>query len=141
MGDSELDMRLSGGRSIRLRELDQWLVYEGLGDGVPTRELNTKLVASIVEASSPPGGGVVLIPPADANPGGRGDSASAIPRLLPRTVVRARFEAEVPVSGEGDYSELTLVWFQEPWALPVDPGIEQRIRLLDWEGCARNMVW
>jgi hypothetical protein len=33
------------------------------------------------------------------------------------------------------------VWFQEPWALPVDPGIEQRIRLLDWEGCARNMVW
>jgi hypothetical protein len=141
MADNDVEYGLVGTRVIRLRELDQWLVYEGLPDGVPTRACNAKLVASIVEEVMTAGGNVVLVPPVEtpiADHGGDGPDRAC---LLPRTAVRARFESTDPVSDAGDYSELTVVWFQETWALPVDAGVADWLRHLDWDAHARDMVW
>ena len=55
--------------------------------------------------------------------------------------VRARFESSEPVTAAGQYSELTVVWFQEEWALPVDYGVRDLLTRLDWDGRARDMVW
>jgi len=141
MGEDDVELGLVSKRVIRLRELDQWLVYEGLPDGVPTRACNAKLVASIVEESAAAGGNVVLVPPVESPIAHSGADGPDSAWLLPRTAVRARFESTDPVSDAGDYSELTVVWFQEGWALPVDPGVADRLRHLDWDAHARDMVW
>ena len=141
MGVNDGDVQLTDGRVLRLRELDQCLVYEGLLDGAPTRGRNAKLVASIVEAASADGRRVVLVPPVEvpvADLGGAGPDEAC---LLPRTAVRARFESSEPVTAAGQYSELTVVWFQEEWALPVDYGVRDLLTRLDWDGRARDMVW
>ena len=141
MGENDVEYGLVGKRVIRLRELEQWLVYDGLPDGVPTRACNAQLVASIVEGAGSGGGTVVLVPPVEtpiADVGGEGPDRAC---LLPRTAVRARFESTEPVSHAGDYSELTVVWLQEAWALPVDTGVADWLRRLDWDAHARDMVW
>ncbi len=141
MSMDDVDVRLVDGRIIRLRELDQKRVYEGMLDGVPTRGQNAKLVAGIVEGASADGRSVVLVPPVETpivDIGGDGPDEAC---LLPRTAVCARFESPDPVSGAGDYSELTVVWFQEAWALPVDGDVVDRLRRLDWDSHARAMVW
>jgi hypothetical protein len=140
MGANDVDVRLWTGRSIRLRAIDQWLVYEGLFDGVPTRSSNAQLVASVVDEASADGRGVVLVPPVETpipDLGGAGPTEAC---LLPRTAVRARFDSPDPVSEGGDYSELVVVWFQDPWALPVDAGVLDRLHALDWDVHARDML-
>ena len=146
MGEHDVRIEISSGRSIVLRELDQWLVYEGLLGGEPTSDLNTKLITGILEASSAAGHRVTLIPPVEGPSSGNFDGSSDgersdDKRRLAKVAVRARFESDVPVDGTGDYSELSVVWFQEAWALPIAPGVVAQITELDWAASARNMIW
>lgn len=141
MGVNDVDVRLTTGRSIRLRELEQVLVYEGMHDGVPTRGGNAKLVAALVESASGDGRRVLLLPPVEAPVGDLGGVGPDEACLLPRTAVRARFESADPVSDRADYSELTVLWFQNGWAPPLDPAAEHLLRRVDWDTHARDMVW
>jgi hypothetical protein len=141
MGANDVDIRLTSGRDIRLRELEQSLVYEGLTDGVPTRAGNAKLVAGIVEAATVDGRPVVLLPPVMTPIAGLGGVGSEEACLLPRTAVCARFESSQPIGPDGDYSELTVVWFQDPWAPPVDGAATAQLQAVDWDAVARDMIW
>ena len=53
------------------------------------------------------------------------------------------FESNKPVRGENDRdcSMLTLVWFQEQYAMPIDPVVLKKIKAFDWEGEAENFFW
>ena len=136
-----MDIRLVDGRVIRLCELEQSLVYEGVVDGVPTRGQNARLVAAFVDDASAGGRQPVLLPPDEVSVAGLGGVGPDEACLLPRTVVRARFASADPVSPGGEYSELTVVWFQDGWAPPLDPAVEGQLRLVDWDARARDMVW
>ena len=59
--------------------------------------------------------------------------------LGPITCV-ARFEAYDPVQKEpeGDFSHLVMVWFQQDFAMPIDPVVLAKIKALDWEREAVN---
>lgn len=141
MGANDIDIRLVDGRAIRLRELEQSLVYEGLTDGVPTRGGNARLVEAFVAGASAHGSRVVLLPPVESLIPGMGGDGPDEACTLPRTVVRARFESRVPVSPAGAYSELTVMWFQDRWAPPIAPDAEALLRTVDWDAHARDMVW
>ena len=141
MGANDVDVRLATGRSIRLRELEQTLVYEGMYDGVPTRGRNAKLVAALVGAASDGGHPALLLPPVEVPIGDLGGVGPDEACLLPRTAVRARFASSDPVSSGADYSELTVVWFQDGWAPPLDPAVVSLLRQVDWDAVARDMVW
>lgn len=57
---------------------------------------------------------------------------------LPKLACLAEFTSNwTPVSG-ADGTSLTLVWFQNELALPIDPKVEEWIQALDWEGWARD---
>ncbi|MEI7860305.1 MAG: hypothetical protein WCI26_10805 [Acidimicrobiales bacterium] len=143
MGDTDMDMVLDSGHTIWLKEIDQWLVYDGLLDGMPTERLNASLIDHIMASGTVGGRRAVLIAPEQTRPAGTGgpDSGEDAYSLLPRMAVRARFESLQPVSEGGDFSELTMVWFQHTWALPIDDGVVGKIRAVDWAGSARDMIW
>jgi hypothetical protein len=52
----------------------------------------------------------------------------------------ANFECFQGVSGtdDGYMSSLSLVWFQDDFALPIDPLILDMIKAVDWESLARD---
>lgn len=41
----------------------------------------------------------------------------------------------------GGISELTLIWLQEDFALPVVPDVIEKINQLDWFSLAKDISW
>jgi hypothetical protein len=51
----------------------------------------------------------------------------------------ATFESPTPARDQkADISSLTIVWFQEELALPIDPAIVEQIRAVDWRSHAKD---
>lgn len=59
--------------------------------------------------------------------------------LGPITCV-ARFECSeiVPNKPKRDGSELAVVWFQQDFAMPIDPVVMEKIKALEWDTYAEN---
>lgn len=136
---SRIEIELSTGRKIRLAALDQSLVYEGLLEGLPTKEGNQRHLSYLM--SRWPEYETVLIPPVEEvldwdepRPYPFGTPAS-----LPSVACAGRFRS-APIGEDSPlyYSELVIVWLQKSFALPVDPTEEAKIRELDWDAIARN---
>jgi hypothetical protein len=39
------------------------------------------------------------------------------------------------------YTLLTVVWFQDEFAMPIAPGVLDHIRKIDWEANGRDWNW
>ena len=139
--ESRSSIRHVDGHELELMEIDQWLVYEGLFNQDLTVQLNQQLVAAAVEGAGGRHRPVALV----GIDGERSESGfpetSGEAEPLPKIGVRARFISQRVARVEGEFSELTIVWFQEAWALPITPAVVEAIARLDWDGLARDMTW
>jgi uncharacterized protein (TIGR02996 family) len=132
------EVRLSSGRDVYLRELRQFRVYEGLLEGLPTTELNQRIINRIVagERDRPLAGEPYLLRPEErpieyqrAEPYPFGEPAS-----IPAVACIGRFHCFQPArESRRDFSALVVIWFQEDFALPIDPKIWPRLLAIDWE--------
>lgn len=129
MGEDQGSIANAHGHLLELREIEQWSVYEGAPGGqLPPGAYDQVLAAALDGADRRPA--TLIRPP--------GIEAGA---ALPRIGARARFTSDRPAQGTGEFSELTVVWFQHTWALPIDPGVLESLAALDWPALARDMVW
>jgi hypothetical protein len=136
--------RLSSGRSIELDGLRQWR-QGGPLEGAPTAEINEESIRDVV-ARFGAGEGTYLVPPKQRPlPSPRPRSPS--PRthmILPAIVVVGEFVSLSPVGGVNesgwDQSRLTVIWYQDHWALPIDDDVFEHILEIDWDSSARNVV-
>jgi hypothetical protein len=134
---------LHSGRQIKLHELRQYLTYEGLLEGLPTAETNQLIVKSFKNYPKNRSYDVSphLIPPVEKplnQPHGE-KYPFGTPSALPPITCIARFQSRQPTkNGNGDFSGLTVVWFQNDFAFPIDPTIIEQIESIDWDSCAGN---
>jgi hypothetical protein len=132
-------VEFAGGTRASLRSLYQSLTYEGLLDGAPTVEMNNHTVASMRERyrGSDRGHDALVLEPTQ-NVQDDGDPRLSSNRsLLPRLFCTARF-SRWPTANElwRDESHLTLVWWQQRWALPIDEGVLAQLRDVRWTDVA-----
>jgi hypothetical protein len=138
---------LSSGRAIKIIWLRQFHTYSFLRVGeIPTRDMNKQIIEVAlgrrergwktkngpnIETSLGWGcrGGPFLVPPVETPILGTRETSSP-PAALPRIQCTAGFSPEDGRSG------LTLVWFQEDFALPIDPDVQRRIQAIDWDAMA-----
>ena len=128
------EYQLDNGRRIRLQALNQnrWtevLARNGVMCFTPTPGTFPALFEIVVEEAKARGATSTpyLIPPIVRlaeyqRPPGR--------LRLPLWVCTAEFTSSEPV--EDSTSTLTVVWFQEEMALPIDPGVLKQIRAINW---------
>ena len=134
-------VRLWSGREIELRELRQVLVYESILEGVPTQDDTRRLVGGLLaEMTSQFQVRPLLIEPVerilDRPPTRRG-----IPAKIPAVGCIGRFVSFQPARDPSQHaSELLVLWFQEDFGLADAPALE-RLKLVDWEGSARDFEW
>lgn len=132
-----LDLKLYSGRVIHLCQLFQSPTYAGLLEGQPSASLNKEIIEKAMRdvgerlwnAGTPH-----LIEPVIQVRAGYSTPS------LPPAVCLASFECFQGVSDpdEGYMSSLSLVWFQDDFALPIDPLILDKIKAVDWERLAED---
>ncbi len=134
-------IELQSGRSIRLQSLRQWETYAGLLEGLPTEQLNQGIVERILtdERERSPLGEPYLIPPRQTPIDHADEYPFGTPAALPEISCVANFESPEPARDPlQDYSVLTVIWFQDDFAFPIDPQVLEQIRALDWEQLAQD---
>ena len=128
--------RLDCGVTVQLDELVQWRTYSGWLAGYPTKEINQKKIErakttaaaklsihSFVCLLTPQITQVVIGSP----PGG----VKKYPKL-PNITCGAVLVSDAARDAKKDFSALTLLWFQDEWALPINPVIMKQVVNLDW---------
>jgi uncharacterized protein (TIGR02996 family) len=132
------ELRLRTGRTICLRSLDQHEVYAGLLEGLPTREMNERIIERTLdkERGGPQGAQPFLIRPRETPIEYHRDRPYPFgePAALPGVCCVGRVTSLGPAAGKaGDYSALSVVWFQDEFALPVDPPVLDQLLAIDWD--------
>jgi hypothetical protein len=144
MGCIAMKLQLNSGREIHLRYLRQWHPYEGMLEGLPTRQWNRKIIEEIVAEQTTPHAKPFLINP-EEKPleyiEGRkypfGD-----PAALPGVACVARFLSFSPARNRDCFvSELLVIWFQHEFALPIDPQVVEHLQAIDWETLATDLEY
>jgi hypothetical protein len=128
--------------TIRLIALNQYRIYEGLIEGVPTEEMNRRIIEGAVRDAKETFGDSepLLIPPRqEALDIGR-DYPFGKPATLPRVQCIAFFTClwPTPRGQAHDYSWMNMVWFQEQLAMPIDAEVLDAIKAVDWLKLATN---
>jgi len=146
-----LKITLHSGRIISLRELNQWPTYRGMLEGVPDydeqlpeRERRRLEKAGgcpvvVVDCRPVPLPEDIQLPPATREkmviPSGQ-----KTPCTLGPVTCFARFRSNQPVQDDDCFfSELALLWFQQSYAMPIEPAILDKIKAVDWDAHARDL--
>lgn len=117
----------SSGVRVSLVEMRQTAHYEGLLEGLPTREMNAAFLARLRSARPE----LHVLPPLETAIEWSGPRAYPFgtPATLPPVLCEARFRA----SDDGLHvREASVAWFQSTWAFPVEPAALGSLQALDW---------
>ncbi len=142
---------LECGRTIDLEALQQWMTYGGWLEGVPSRPWNERFIESAVQKATSQcveGARPHLLPPARRNyRRTRGDMdqtkslRSEAAELLPAVTCIGVFRGVFPAADRGqDLSLLTVVWYQDEFALPIGPMVFDQLRAIDWDALATDVL-
>jgi hypothetical protein len=125
----------------RLKALNQSTTYAGVLEGCPNHFVNQRIIKKSVEharqlfGTHPPH---LIAPIEKVIALNEEDSVTRIV-VLPAVRCIAVFEANYPTKPDtGDYSALTVVWFQDDWALPIQGDIISALRSLPWANLAHD---
>jgi hypothetical protein len=156
-----MKITLNTGRGILLDELYQWHTYRGVLAGLPDRRKNAEHIEEVLESASehcvldarpwlieprvtpiklerPPGKRLLEITGQTAAEFIAAHERAQYERL-PYMACVGVFESDlINPSGHNLSSSLTIVWFQDSLALPIDAGVLEQIRKLDWDALARD---
>jgi hypothetical protein len=134
-------LHLRDGRPIELDSLRQWRPVGPL-DGAPTAEINEESINEVV-ATFGGGANTYLVPPKQVRLPSK-SSSPYVRQVLPAIAVVGEFMSYSPVGQVNesgwDQSRLTVIWYQDYWALPIDDDVLRQIIEVDWDSLARNVV-
>jgi hypothetical protein len=126
---------LGSGREVSLCQLTQELTYAGLLEGVPNRKLNKMQVDGLVakwRKLQP----VHLVPPVETPIEWRQPwPFGSEPAKLPTVTCIGRFWSDTFITGDHP-TTLTIIWFQNEFAMPIDPAVLAKIIGLHWDALA-----
>lgn len=125
------ELHLNCRTTIWLSSINQSLTYSGMLEGYPNSELNRRLVEGIQErlekrSQWKP----FLIEPEEREVPNRSTVAKKRPWVeLPKVQCTAWFRS----NSLGEFgSRLAIIWFQDDFAFPIDPKVENKIRSMVW---------
>ena len=128
--------------TIRLCSLQQELTYAGLLEGLPIKDMDRRTLDWVVSRTAKRiGRAPWLVEPTSTPVPWSGDQPYPFgePAMLPEVVCAAEFQSsQHEQSGLWGYSRLTVIWFQNEWALPIAPDAIDGIQQIDWTAIAHS---
>jgi hypothetical protein len=129
-----MKIQIQDDREISLTSLYQGAIYTGLLEGLPTRQMNERIIHSYQEKSRKlfPNSPVFLIEPSQTPIEYHRKYPFGDPASLPSIACVARFESSAFDNDGLHYTELAIVWFQREFALPIDDDILKEMKNINW---------
>jgi len=134
-----MKIELSSGREIFLNKIYQDYTYDGLLLGHPNKEMNDRYVKNSIESaremmSSP---ATYLVSPPLIEVEIEEHYKDAI--RMPYITCYGQFESSKIKGDEyNDGSWLTIIWYQEEFAMPIDSSVTEHIKTISWEEVAEG---
>lgn len=132
---------LENNRYAHIEFFVQWRTYRGVLEGAPDRSINNRYIKSAVEDAARYCGNtpVHLIRPRQrSHPRSSGNPEDAI-TYLPEVTCIAKLNSYKPAKDpEMVGSALTVVWYQDTMALPIDEPILEQMKQIKWSELARD---
>ena len=140
---SSSSIQFADGRQPDIHQLTQHAIYANVLEGVPNRFVNQRIVEDALAAARRMGEPCHLLPPkiTALRPGD--DRGQWTLERLPRVCCIAKLVSG-PTHPEHDddwRSELTVLWFQDSYALPLDADARAALAQLDWRSLARDVCF
>ncbi|MFO0551632.1 MAG: TIGR02996 domain-containing protein [Polyangiaceae bacterium] len=126
------------GASVTLMELNVIGTYEGLLEGLPTRERNARRLAALRAEKDALGWARYVIEP-EETPIDHPRYPFGNPASLPAYQCVGRLQGMAV--GDGDAASLTVVWFQDEMPTPIAAPVVEELARLDWAAHAHDFVW
>lgn len=152
-------LQQESGRKLTMKRLEQSLTYAGLIEGVPNKKTNDWRIEHDLRRAARDGqivGEPYLIPPQRRDylrePGDMDvlreqkshypKELERDPEWLPLICCIGYFESiKAARDPKMDGSCLTIVWYQDDYALPINDKILQTLKQLDWDRLAFDYEW
>jgi hypothetical protein len=140
--DNELRFTVENDKMVRMSGLYQWPTYAGLLEGLPTDKMNERILNEIAEDAKRhiPYCDAVYVIEAEQKPiEYEGKYPFGKPMSLPGIVCVTNLTCSDTVRDKNmDASHLTIVWFQENYAFPIDVEIREKIMQIPWSKVAED---
>jgi hypothetical protein len=130
-------LTLKTSREVCLVSLRQWNVYAGLLEGLPTRKMNDATIERVRrEARERVGHDPFVVEPTQTPIDHAGRYPFGEPASLPRIACVGDFVS----TGRDPTFEttLTVIWFQDEFAFPLDAEVASALAELDWDALAHE---
>jgi len=140
------ELRLDSGRSASLKRLHQAPTYAGVFMGTPTKKDNESIIGYTIKHATEsysigkphliePVRRDFFIEPGDQDPVVEGER---VPEWLPLVECIANFQSG-PILDSMQASLLTVIWYQDEFAMPVAPAVQDVLKSLNWESLATDV--
>lgn len=144
--DPQARLTLPSGRTLRLTRLVRDPTYLNAGEAAPDLEVvgdqmrsASRHAATCFPGSGPAGGPLVAPPHLVKGPWCHFPTDVG---FLPRWVSCGLFESPEPTrKGDGDYSRLILVWYQDDLEPILSEDLQAWLQTLDWDQHAKNLEY
>jgi hypothetical protein len=140
-GRSVRNIRVHNGREVSVDSIRQWFTYGGLLEGLPTDRMNREMIERLLRDERGTGrGDPYLVPPPVRPISYQRDRPYPFgnPETLPSVTCVARLSSSPARDQTTDVSVLTVIWFQDDFAFPIDPAVLAHLRDLVWEELATD---
>ena len=134
--------QLNSGVTVSLDSIIQWRTYAGLIAGVPDQAMNERRISdakkTAAEKLSMDCFIHLIIPEITMRRRRSSRGPAGKYPVLPLITCAAVLDSEPLDKSEGFGSALKIVWFQDDWALPVQPAVLKQICALPWSELAQE---
>jgi hypothetical protein len=135
-------IKLESGRIITLHSLNQTPTYDGVLEGYPNKQHNDERIERCRRhAIQTFGQHVVVLDPVrrpDIHPFYKPGNLWGPPEYLPALTCHGVFESRPVGNAPVVCSVLHIIWYQEKFALPIDPAVVESISKVNWDAIACN---
>ena len=122
---------VDGNRQVNIKSIQQRLTYEGLLEGLPTKQMNERILIESKENAQKfcQLNKVYLIEPEQKPIQYNGRYPFGEPAQLPSVICIVELHCYSVFKDETkDYSALGLIWFQDNFMFPIDSNILEKIK-------------
>jgi hypothetical protein len=137
-------LTIENGKKAYLDSLHQWRTYGGLLEGIPTDKMNANILERVlVEAKHHTyTSAIFVIKPEQVPIPYDGKYPFGNPMQMPATTCVASLTClDTARNHSMDGSALTIVWYQENFAFPIEEAILESIKQITWSQLAEDFEY